>query len=84
MNELNKILGENKVLNLTFFDDIKQIIDQKGVNYIDAVIYYCEKNNIEIETVAAVIKSNPKLKACIQIEAEDLNMMKEKHSRLPT
>jgi len=84
MNELNKILGEGKILNLSFFEDIKKIIDTKGVSYIDAVIYYCEKNNVEIETVAAVIKSNSKLKSCIQIEAEDLNMMKEKYSRLPT
>jgi hypothetical protein len=49
---------------------------------MDAVIYYCEENNIEIEVFAKAIKSNDMMKAKIQIEAENLNFL-PKSSTLP-
>ena len=52
------------------------------VDYIDAVVFYCEKHNIEVETAASVIKSNPKFKLKLQCSAEDLNFM-PKRAKLP-
>lgn len=40
-----------------------------GVPYIDALINYAEKNNLEIESVAAVIKKSSILKEKIRSEA---------------
>jgi hypothetical protein len=52
------------------------------MEYIDAVIYFCEKHEIDVETAASLIKGNSNLKASIRIEAENLNYL-PKTSRLP-
>jgi hypothetical protein len=52
------------------------------MEYIDAVIHWCEKNNIEIEYAASFIKKDPVFKFKIQEEAENLNFMK-RSARLP-
>jgi predicted aldo/keto reductase-like oxidoreductase len=61
--------------------EIQAFID-KGVPYIDAVVEYAEKNEVEIEVIGQMIRSSPILKAKIQYEAEELNMM-DKTDRLP-
>jgi predicted aldo/keto reductase-like oxidoreductase len=61
--------------------EIQSFID-KGVPYIDAVCEYAEKNGVEIEVIGQMIRSSPILKAKIQYEAEELNMM-DKTDRLP-
>jgi hypothetical protein len=65
-----------------FYSDIETLVVELKTDYMDAIVYYCDKNNIEIETVAAIIKSNSKFKAIIQNEGEDLNLL-PKTVRLP-
>ena len=48
---------------------------------MDAIVWYCEKNEIEVETAAKLI--NTKIKETIALEAGKLNMMKEKINCLP-
>tara|TARA_B100001778_G_C18237100_1_gene471640 strand:- start:200 stop:430 length:231 start_codon:yes stop_codon:yes gene_type:complete len=62
--------------------EIEQIVKDKKIAYLDAVMYYVETNNTEIETVASFIKNSQILKSKIALEAEDLNMIK-KSARLP-
>jgi len=62
--------------------EIEKIVKDKKIPYLDAVMYYVECNNVEIETAASYIKSSQTLKAKITIEAEDLNMVKGS-ARLP-
>lgn len=61
--------------------EIQEYIDN-GIPYIDAVIEYAEKNEVEIEVVGEIIRRSPVLKAKIHSEAEELNMM-ERTARLP-
>lgn len=56
-------------------DNIDNIVIKHKISYIDAVVYYCEKNNVEIEAFAKIIKTNEMLKAKLQSEAEDLNFL---------
>ena len=49
---------------------------------MDAILHYCERNDIEIEAVAQYIRKNLVLKAKIQEEAEELNFL-QKTARLP-
>lgn len=63
-------------------ENIEKIVSKNNISYIDAVILYCEKNNIEIESLAKLIKSNTILKAKIQTEAESLNFL-PKSNTLP-
>jgi hypothetical protein len=48
---------------------------------MDAIVWYCEENEIEVETAAKLI--NSKIKDTIAYEASKLNMMKEKINSLP-
>jgi hypothetical protein len=65
-----------------FYNDIETLVVELKTDYMDAIVHYCDKNNIEIETVASIIKSNSKFKAIIQNEGEDLNLL-PKTVRLP-
>jgi|TARA_B110000503_G_C6858405_1_gene293790 hypothetical protein len=71
----------NKLNSEFIMNDIASLIS-KGVPYIDAVIDYAERHNLEIEVIGEIIKRSPVLKAKIYREAEDLNMV-EKLVRLP-
>ena len=60
-----------------FSQDVeKLVLNNSDMNYIDAVLHYCEKNEIEIESVPKLI-SKP-LKEKIKFDAENLNYMKKK------
>ena len=65
-----------------FMQEIDKLVDENKMEYIDAVIYFCTLNDIEIETAASLIKGSAKMKAKIQLEAEELNYL-PKSSRLP-
>ena len=65
-----------------FLHNIDLIVKEKQLEYIDAVIYYCEKNNIELETAASIIRNSSYMKYNIQVEAENLNFI-PKSAKLP-
>lgn len=48
-----------------------------GVSYIDALVDYSEKHNIEIETIADIIKKSPIMKEKIRAEAIKIRMVKK-------
>jgi hypothetical protein len=67
-------------LNLTktpsdFMLEIDKIAEDNRLNYIDAVLYFCEKNGVEVETAAALIKGSAKMKAKVQSDAEEQNYL---------
>jgi len=48
-----------------------------GVPYIDALVHFSEKNGIEIETIAQIVKKSSILKEKIRTEAVTLKMVKK-------
>jgi len=52
--------------------------EKRPISYMDAIVWYCETNKIEIETVSRLI-SKP-LKEKIKAEALNANLLKEKKS----
>lgn len=60
---------------------IEEIVKDKKIGYFDAVLWYCEQNEIEIETGAKLINSIIKKK--IEAEASDMNCLREKSAKLP-
>ena len=68
--------------NTVFIQEIETLCQDKNIEYIDAVVYWCEKNNVEVEAAAAFIKKDPVFKSKIEAEAENLNILK-KAARLP-
>jgi len=67
---------------MDFSAQVRQICSEKEMEYIDAVIHWCDTNNIEVELAANLIKQDANLMHDIQVEAESLNYLK-KISRLP-
>lgn len=65
-----------------FMQEIEELVNQKGMDYIDAVMHFCQANNIEVETAAELIKGSMKMKAKIQNEAENLGYL-PKSAKLP-
>ena len=73
----NKFLTPQK-----FALDIEKIVVDEQLNYIDAIIHYCEINNIEVESVTKLI-SKP-LKERLKWDAIRLNFMKKtSRAKLP-
>ena len=65
-----------------FIEDIETFCSDKNVDYIDAIIMWCDKYNLEVEYVAELIKKHPLMKSKVQYEAENLNFL-QKSARLP-
>ena len=66
---------------MKFYQKIEVIKKEKpDMSYIDAVVWYCEQNDIEIETVGKFISKV--LKEKIESEARDLNYL-PKVGKLP-
>ena len=56
--------------------------DKKPITYMDAIIWYCEQNQIEVESVGRPISKA--LKEKIQVEASKQNLIKvEATGKLP-
>jgi hypothetical protein len=49
----------------------------RGVPYIDALVDFAEKNDIEIETVAQIVKKSSILREKVKSEAVNLRMVKK-------
>lgn len=65
-----------------FVEEIEIICREKNIEYIDAVVMWCQRNNLEVETAAYWIRKDPTMKSKIQAEAENLNIIK-RGARLP-
>lgn len=68
--------------NSGFVEEVEKLCRDKNIEYIDAVVFWCQKNNLELETAAYWIKKDPVMKSKIQAEAENLNILK-RGARLP-
>lgn len=68
------MIEETIILNTgNFLKKIDDLVNVKGISYVDAIVYYCEKNNVDIETVASIVKGNAKIKAQLRSDYEELN-----------
>jgi len=74
---------ENKFLTPSKFAlEIEKIVSEESINYIDAIVMFCEINSLEVESVTKLI-SKP-LKERLKWDATRLNFMKKtSRARLP-
>ncbi len=73
--ELDEALNNKFISKEKFAEDIENLVLTTNMNYIDAIVQYCEDNEIEIESVGKLI-SKP-LKEKIKYVATELNYMKK-------
>ena len=81
--ELEKALKDKFFCPAKFAQEIEQLVlNQEDMNYIDAIVYFCDLNAIDLESVPKLI-SKP-LKEKIKYEASELNFLKRSsRAKLP-
>ena len=82
-NELEKVLENKFFCPSRFAQEIeKLVLNNAQMNYIDAIIHFCEQNAIDLESVPKLV-SKP-LKEKIKYEAQELNFLKRtSRAKLP-
>ena len=60
---------------------VETIVIDKKLSYIDAIVYFCQENHLEPESIKGLI--TPPLKEKIKAEAVGLRFLKESHAKLP-
>ena len=62
--------------------EIEKIVKEKRISYMDAVVWYCEQNDIDTGTISSLVSKS--LKEKIKLEATNLRMLKyQKCGQLP-
>ncbi len=79
---VDDVILQKTMSNEKFIKEVESLVVKYKLDYMDAVVHICEKNNIEIEAAASIIKNNIKIRSKIQAIAEDLNYL-PKSARLP-
>ena len=72
--ELEKAIESKFLTPSKFAIEIEKIVANEDLNYIDAIIHYCDINSLEVESVTKLI-SKP-LKERLKWDATRLNYMK--------
>lgn len=80
---IDQIIENKFYSSRTFSEQIEKIAkENKDMKYMDAIVFFCEKNNIDVESIPKLI-SKP-LKEKLKCEAIELNLLKRtSHGKLP-
>ena len=73
--KINDALEEIFMTASKFSLEIENIVKDGSLNYIEAIVMYCEEKSIEIEGVNKLI--NKPLKEKLKYEAQKLNFIKK-------
>ena len=80
--ELEKAIESKFLTPQRFAIEIEKIVAEEGLNYIDAIVHYCESNNLEVDSITKLM-SKP-LKEKLKWDAIQLNFMKKtSRAKLP-
>jgi hypothetical protein len=74
VNDLQTELKTKFLSQAKFSSDIETFVKTGGINYIEAIVQYCDQNNIELESVPKLL-SKP-LKERLRCEAMELNYLR--------
>ena len=80
--ELEQAIQSKFLTPSKFALEIEKIVAEEKINYIDAIVHYCEVNELEVESVTKLV-SKP-LKEKLKWDATRLNFMKRtSRAKLP-
>ena len=72
--KIDEVFEENFMTSAKFSVEIEKIVKESDLNYIEAVVQFCEDKNIEMDGINKLI-SKP-LKEKLKFDAQRLNYMK--------
>ena len=58
-------------------EQIEQLAQKYNMGYLDSVLYFCEKYNVEIEAIAPIIKRDSEFKWKLYHEFSSLNLVEK-------
>ena len=73
--ELEKAIEKKFLTPSKFALEIEKIVAEEKLNYIDAIVQFCEDNSIELDGISKLI-SKP-LKEKLRYDATELNFLKK-------
>ena len=74
-NELDEAFDKKFLVPAKFAQEIEKIVHENNdLNYIDAIVVFCDLNSIELESVPKLL-SKP-LKEKLKCDAQELNFLK--------
>ena len=80
--ELEQAIANKFLTPQKFAIEIEKIVAEEELNYIDAILHYCESNSLEVDSITKLI-SKP-LKERLKWDAIRLNFMKKtSRAKLP-
>ena len=68
-------------MSVNINETLDRMVRDKKISYMEAILKYTDDVDCEIEMVAKMI--NKQIKDKIEADAYDLNMMKDRSSKLP-
>tara|TARA_B100001094_G_scaffold307237_1_gene338768 strand:+ start:826 stop:1080 length:255 start_codon:yes stop_codon:yes gene_type:complete len=74
-NEFTTALNKKFMNAAKFAVEIEKLVKKEKLNYIDAIVLFCDENSIELDSITKLI-SKP-LKEKIKWDAQQLNFMKK-------
>lgn len=77
------MLANIRKIKTELLSGVETLVQEKGISYIEAALLYCDSNGIDVEQAASVLINDKNMISKIEIEAENLNMMKTTKARLP-
>ena len=82
-NELEKELKDKFISSTKFVQEIEKLVqDNPDMNYIDAIVHFCDQSNIDLDSVPKLI-TKP-LKEKLKYEAMELNFLRRNsRAKLP-
>jgi hypothetical protein len=75
MEDKTRLIEDKFMTAAKFSTEVETLVNGDAMSYIDAILHYCNENDIEIETVPKLI-SKP-LKEKLKHEAQQLNFIKK-------
>lgn len=66
---------------IAFSDQIEEVVWDKDISYWDAMVWYCQQNDYELEVAAQLL--TPAMIDNIAGDVNDLNLLKTKVHRIP-
>jgi hypothetical protein len=71
-----------KLIGIEFVQQVIVLVKDKKLTYMEAVIHWCETNQLEMDVGAELVKKSSLLQSKIEEEAEQLHFIR-KSNRLP-
>ena len=80
MVKMNMEQTLNVYTSSQYNQEVEELVERTGMNYLDAILHHADENKLESETIAKLINANLKMK--LREEAEQLHYL-PKTAKLP-